>query len=217
MQTSSNTSTNTSFLNRISASPSILNSTGLSHQSSGLFGYQSSTNSSLNQANLVRQSWMNDSDMEVDEELPNLSTNIDKQRLEQLTKKEMKIQEVINELIHTEQKHVRNLKIMKHHFYMPIKIEMYLTEDERNLLFPNLEEVLDLHASFNKKLKELRKENAIVPLKEFIDVVLDQFEGDTGEKFKVACATFCQNQSEAMKLLQNKMKNDKFSVFLSVS
>ena len=36
---------------------------------------------------------MNDSDMEVDEELPNLSVNIEKAQIERLTKKEMKIQE----------------------------------------------------------------------------------------------------------------------------
>ncbi len=68
--------------------------------------------------NQARNSWMNDSDMEVDEELPNLSVNIEREKFEKLTKKEVKLQEVINELIHTEQKHVRNLKIMKHHFYI---------------------------------------------------------------------------------------------------
>jgi hypothetical protein len=68
--------------------------------------------------------------------------------LENMTKKEIKIQEVINELIHTEQKHVRNLKILKHHFYIPIKVEMYLSDEERNLLFPNLDEILELHCKF---------------------------------------------------------------------
>jgi hypothetical protein len=91
---------------------------------------------------------MNDPDMEVDEELPPLSDNIEKDKLERLSRKEIKIQEVINELIHTEQKHVRNLKIMKFQFYLPIKCEMYLSEEERNLLFPNLDEILDLHCKY---------------------------------------------------------------------
>jgi hypothetical protein len=165
----------------------------------------------------TRHSWMNDSDMEVDEELPNLSVNIEKSGQEMLSKKEMKIQEVINELIHTEQKHVRNLKIMNHHFYIPIKVEYYLTDEERNLLFPNLERVLDLHSAFNNKLKELRKENVIVPIKDLISIILEQFQGEQGEQFQEACATFCQNQGEAMKLLQTKMKNqtDRFQSFLN--
>ena len=126
---------------------------------------------------------------------------------------------MINELIHTEQKHVRNLKIMQNHFYVPIKIEMVLSDDERNLLFPNLEEVLDLHSTFNNKLKRLRKENSVVDVKHLIEIISSQFQGEQGLKFQNACATFCQNQSEAMKLLQVKMKQttDKFSMFLNVS
>jgi hypothetical protein len=94
----------------------------------------------------MRQLWMNGSDIEVDDELPTLNASVDKT---QMSKKEIKTQEVINELIHTEQKHVRNLKIMKHHFYIPIKVNMYLTEEERNILFPNLEEVLEIHCKIN--------------------------------------------------------------------
>lgn len=126
---------------RTTASPGTL-----SHQNSSVFGFAASSSSTLgNNSSGSRQSWMNESDMEVDEELPNLSINIERQHLEQLTKKQIKTQEVINELIHTEQKHVRNLKIMKNHFYVPIRVNMYLTREERDILFPNLEEVLEIH------------------------------------------------------------------------
>jgi len=157
--------------------------------------------------------------MEVEEELPNLSQHICRSLFEELSKKDIKVQEVINELIHTEQKHVRNLKIMQNHFYIPIKADMLLSEEERNLLFPNLEEILELHATFNNKLKKLRKENSVVNVKQLIDVISGQFQGEQGERFQQACATFCQNQSEAMKLLQIKMKmlTDKFTLFLGRS
>lgn len=85
---------------------------------------------------------MNGSDMEVDDELPQLNSSIDKT---QMSKRDIKTQEVINELIHTEQKHVRNLKIMQHHFCVPIKVNFYLSEEELKILFPNLEEVLEIH------------------------------------------------------------------------
>lgn len=154
--------------------------------------------------------------MEIDEELPSLSVNIERQKLDQLSRKDIKTQEVINELIHTEQKHVRNLKIMDNHFYVPIKVNMYLTKDERDILFPNLQEVLEIHSNFNNKLKKLRKENYVVPVKQLIDVILEQFKGEQGDKFQTACAKFCENQSQAMKLLQLKLKNsDKFSQFIN--
>ncbi|CAF0826197.1 unnamed protein product [Brachionus calyciflorus] len=196
------------------------NNTPVTYRISPGIHYQSQTSSTSSTAttnsNGLRQSWMQGSDMEVDEELPSIAANIQKENLEQLTRKEIKTQEVINELIHTEQKHVRNLKIMKHHFYVPIKINVYLTAEERDVLFPNLDEVLEIHANFNKKLKKLRRENPIVPIKQLIDVILDQFKGEQGEKFQSACAKFCENQSQAIKLLQFKLKNsDKFSQFIT--
>jgi hypothetical protein len=70
-------------------------------------------------------------------------------------------------------------------------------------------------AEFNCKLKRLKTENTIIPIKQFINLVLEQFKGEQGEKFQNACATFCQNQREAMNLLQAKMKHDRFASFLS--
>lgn len=88
-------------------------------------------------------SWMIDSDVEVEDELPSIHSR--DSSVDNLSKQDRKVQEVINELIHTEQKHVRNLKIMKNHFYIPIKIDYLLNDSELELLFPNLEEILELH------------------------------------------------------------------------
>lgn len=191
---------------------------GSSPTSNAAFNFASSTNSSSLSSS--RQSWMNGSDIELDEELPPLNidraTGMSNEGMS-MSDKEIKTQEVINELIHTEQKHVRNLKIMKHHFYLPIKVNMYLTREELNVMFPNLEQVLDLHSNFNNKLKRLRKENPIVPVKQLINVILEQFKGEKGEKFKVECARFCENQSQAMRLLQTKLKTSQnFNTFITV-
>lgn len=86
-----------------------------------------------------------DSDFEIEETLPSFVANVEKSKLEKLTANERTMQEGINEIIHTEQKHVRNLKIMKHHFYEQIKKTAYLTSNELELLFPNLDTILGLH------------------------------------------------------------------------
>lgn len=86
-----------------------------------------------------------DSDFEVEETLPPFGTNIDKALLDKLTPNERTVQEAINEIIHTEQKHVRNLKIMKNQFYDQIKNSNLLTKIELALLFPNLDLILRLH------------------------------------------------------------------------
>lgn len=108
----------------------------------------STTNSSLSSS---RQSWMNGSDIELDDELPPLNIDRSSNSVFSMSDKEIKTQEVINELIHTEQKHVRNLKILKHHFYLPIKINMYLSKEELNVMFPNLEQVLELHCKWSHR------------------------------------------------------------------
>jgi hypothetical protein len=112
----------------------------------------STTNSSLSSS---RQSWMNGSDIELDDELPPLNIDRSSNSVFSMSDKEIKTQEVINELIHTEQKHVRNLKILKHHFYLPIKINMYLSKEELNVMFPNLEQVLELHCKSSSHLFDL--------------------------------------------------------------
>jgi len=80
--------------------------------------------------------------------LPPFGTNIEKSILDKLTPNERTMQEAINEIIHTEQKHVRNLKIMKHQFYEQIKRTAFLTNNELNLLFPNLDTILNLHCNY---------------------------------------------------------------------
>lgn len=56
-----------------------------------------------------------------------------------------------------------------------------------------------------------------MPIKQLIDIILEQFKGEEGAKFQSACAKFCENQSQAIKLLQTKLKNsDKFNQFISV-
>ena len=52
---------------------------------------------------------------------------------------------------------------------------------------------------------------------QLVNVILGQFKGEQGERFQVACAKFCENQGQAMKLLQAKLKNsDKFNHFITV-
>lgn len=66
------------------------------------------------------------------------------------------------ELFHTERLYVRKLKIMDCLFYRPIKSGQLVSSELIHLLFPNLEEVLDIHDQFNCSLKKKRLENPVV-------------------------------------------------------
>jgi len=52
----------------------------------------------------------------------------------------------VAELIHTEKAHVRNLKVMHKVFLAPMKQESWIPFDLVKLLFPNLEEIIQVHS-----------------------------------------------------------------------
>lgn len=66
------------------------------------------------------------------------------------------------ELIYTERTHVRNLKVLQRVFYIPMQAEQVLPQDQIQLLFANLEEMIEIHVQLNNKLKAKKKENPIV-------------------------------------------------------
>jgi len=52
---------------------------------------------------------------------------------------------LIAELFHTERAHVRNLKVMQHLFYSPMSDDPVIPTDFVTLLFPNIDDMIDLH------------------------------------------------------------------------
>lgn len=69
---------------------------------------------------------------------------------------------LIVELFHTERSHVRNLKVLETVFYRPLLHSKCLPKDQIDLLFSNLEEMLDIHGAFNAAMKVRRKEEAVI-------------------------------------------------------
>ncbi|CAN7980102.1 unnamed protein product, partial [Ixodes pacificus] len=128
----------------------------------------------------------------------------------------MKRQDVINELFHTERTHVRNLKILMRLFHQPLRLqqEPVLGVELLDLLFPNLEELLEIHQSFNEKMKRRRRQEPLVG--DIGKMMLDMLDGESGENLKRAVATFCKNQSIALESLKSKQKKDqKLAQFLA--
>lgn len=47
-------------------------------------------------------------------------------------------------------------------FYRPMKEQQILASDQLQLLFANLEEMLDIHSQFNNSMKAKRKEGPVI-------------------------------------------------------
>lgn len=147
-----------------------------------------------------------DSDLEADADPPKWQENVDWDVLKVMKPKEKKRQDVINELFHTEKTHVRNLKVLDQVFYKPLLQEQLLPLDFLNLLFPNLEEMLEIHSTFNNKMKARRKLEPVIG--DIGQLMLEMFDGAAGEHLKHAAATYCKNQSIALESLKQRQKKD---------
>ncbi|GFU54515.1 rho guanine nucleotide exchange factor 12 [Nephila pilipes] len=147
-----------------------------------------------------------DSDLEADADPPKWQENVDWDVLKVMKPKEKKRQDVINELFHTEKTHVRNLKVLDQVFYKPLVQEQLLPVDFLNLLFPNLEEMLEIHSTFNNKMKARRKMEPVIG--DIGQLMLEMFDGAAGEHLKHAAATYCKNQSIALESLKLRQKKD---------
>ncbi|CAH1797622.1 unnamed protein product [Owenia fusiformis] len=156
-----------------------------------------------------------DSDFAADSELPSLDTFIPKDVIKKLKPKEKKRQEVINELFHTEINHVRNLKILDQFFEKPMAGESWISWDFVKLLFPNLQEVLQLHSAINTAFKAKKNENINCVVGDIANIFLASFKDESGEKFRNASAKFCKNQTVALETLKHKRRKDqKLNQFL---
>ncbi|MEQ2282715.1 hypothetical protein AMECASPLE_003596, partial [Ameca splendens] len=127
--------------------------------------------------------------------------------LKNLSKKETKRQEVINELFATEHAHVRMLSVLQLVFAKPLERENLLTSIELESIFPNLEEIIEMHLSFYESLKKLRiSDNFIV--NRISTTLLNRFGGPEGEWFQRLTSRFCSHQTWALDQIKQRQKKD---------
>ncbi|XP_049802572.1 rho guanine nucleotide exchange factor 12-like isoform X3 [Schistocerca nitens] len=154
-----------------------------------------------------------DSDLEAEPDPPDWMQGVEEEVLQNLSPREKKRQEVINELFHTERSHVRNLKVLNQVFFRPMLENQILPPDQIQLLFSNLEEVLEIHSQFNNGMKRKRSESPVVG--ELADLLLSMFDGPSGENFQRAVAKFCARQQIALESLKERRRKDsKLNSFL---
>lgn len=135
------------------------------------------------------------------------SSNVDPEILKTLSDAEKKRQEVINEICVTEKNHVRTLKLLEGIFLRPLQDTNVLGVDHLQLLFPPaLITLKDLHSSFESKLKQRRISTPLVS--EIGDLLLEMFDGKSGEDLKEFAAHFCARQQIALEALKEKRRKD---------
>ncbi|XP_055330885.1 rho guanine nucleotide exchange factor 11-like isoform X2 [Paramacrobiotus metropolitanus] len=203
--------------NRKKSDPYHLDREADDERSSMGISENSSSTHSLRSSESPRDSMDNvgDSDLDADPKtIPDWQLDIkDFTLLEDLTPKERKRQDVINELFHTERTHVRNLKVLHQVFYQPMLRDQILPPDILHLIFANLEEMLSLHNDINRAMRRLKKSTDLVG--NVGDLLISCFGPASIHKFKLAAAAFCRNQHFGLEALkQRQKKDDRLAQFL---
>lgn len=127
-----------------------------------------------------------------------------------LNAKQIKRQGVIYELIQTESAYVRTLNIMKKIYYDGMKSEMNISDDDLTIIFPRLEDILELNGSFLRDmLVEQRAEGANYCVNRVGNIILKHFGGENGARFRETYGYFCSHHREAVALFKDYYKEYK--------
>ncbi|KRX37665.1 Rho guanine nucleotide exchange factor 12 [Trichinella murrelli] len=153
-----------------------------------------------------------DSDFKVENEIPLLEDFLDLESFQYLDKREKNRLEVIYELFHTEQTHVRNLKILYRLFYKQLLNFNVISFEFASLLFSNLEDVLNLHVEMNEAMKNMMQNNKLIG---DISIMMLQFDGK--ERMRNIDSLHCQKLQSAIEALKHRVvKDQKLREFLQV-
>lgn len=114
----------------------------------------------------------------------------------------------------TEHAHVRMLSVLQMVFSKPLEREALLTTTELATIFPNLDEIIEMHYNFYENLKKLRLEDGFI-VKSISTTVLNRFGGTEGEWFQKLTARFCSHQSWALDQIKSRQRREpRFNSFI---
>ena len=81
------------------------------------------------------------------------------------------------------------------------------TAEMVNRLFPRLDDLIAVHMSFLRHLRERQRRSLYV--EEFGDLLLDDFGGEIGDKMRDCYGEFCSKHTESVALYKDMLKADR--------
>lgn len=132
-------------------------------------------------------------------------------------KKRTERREIITEIVQTEIKYGHDLRIVKEEFYKPIETAGLLTKQQLEEIFLNLDELIEVNASFSEKLQDALDIASEQGDEEYTTVDIGKlFLGATG--MLQAFQTYCVRQASAsLSLMAQEKEKELLRIFLRVS
>ncbi|XP_050950408.1 LOW QUALITY PROTEIN: rho guanine nucleotide exchange factor 18a [Labeo rohita] len=157
-------------------------------------------------------------DLEADArdfEAPTWSLAVDQQYLKDYSKEDIKRQDVIHELIQTEINHVRTLKLVLGVYVRELRENLQMDETQLERLFPQVENLLQVHQLFLDRLKQ-RRIDSLEPgstqnycIHNIGDILIAQFSGEIRDRLQYCYGVFCSHHTDAVNFYKDLMQNNK--------
>eukprot|EP01100_Stratorugosa_tubuloviscum_P004692 TRINITY_DN2183_c0_g3_i4.p1 TRINITY_DN2183_c0_g3~~TRINITY_DN2183_c0_g3_i4.p1 ORF type:complete len:632 (-),score=215.87 TRINITY_DN2183_c0_g3_i4:61-1956(-) len=136
------------------------------------------------------------------------ATSVPETVLAKLSKEELQRQEVIFEVISTEKQYLTSLTILVEKFVKPIRENNFLTNDQFDLIFSNVEQLVPISQKLITKLESRKSESIIVSgIGDIFVGMIPEFE---------SYSIYCANQSSVFIALPRfQSRNEQFNNFLT--
>ncbi|XP_013406423.1 rho guanine nucleotide exchange factor 28 isoform X17 [Lingula anatina] len=126
-----------------------------------------------------------------------------------LSKKDVKRQDHLWEIVMTEKHHLRTLKIMQRVYSHGLVHEVGLPPELVDRLFPRLEDLIDISATFLQRLQERQDEHPNKFVSQIGDLLIEQFDSPSSTRMVSAFGEFCSKKKEAEALYKDLFKQEK--------
>ncbi|XP_067219124.1 rho guanine nucleotide exchange factor 18a [Chanodichthys erythropterus] len=162
-------------------------------------------------------------DLEADArdfEAPTWSLAVDQEYLKNYSKEAIKRQDVIHELIQTEINHVRTLKLVLGVYVRELRENLQMDEMRLERLFPQVENLLQVHQLFLDRLKQRRVDSMEAGstqnycIHSIGDILIAQFSGEIRDRLQYCYGVFCSHHTDAVNFYKDMMQNKKFQALI---
>ncbi|KAL3988720.1 c-Jun-amino-terminal kinase-interacting protein 4 [Sarotherodon galilaeus] len=143
------------------------------------------------------------------------SLTVDQNYLKNLSKEEIKRQDIIYELIKTEVHLVHTLKILLGVYMHELRQSQLIEEGRLKRLFLGIEPLLIVHEHFLKCLKMCQNQSQeegnpiIYQIPQIPNVLISQFSGSIGDRMVDCYGMFCGHRLEADRIYKELIQNNK--------
>ncbi|XP_065185727.1 uncharacterized protein LOC135816320 [Sycon ciliatum] len=131
---------------------------------------------------------VNDPDLNVDEDLVPWSIRTPAEAINDMSRRDVKQQDLCHELVHTEQTHVKKLKVIFHIFYRTLMQSELFPSKLVDALFPSLELLMDFHVDLMNGLKACLDSEDHSKAKDIGAVLVEFFSGERGQQSREAAS-----------------------------